>query len=146
MLNKIFKIIREHGRILVTFFGLNIKFKNPFVSQFGDCCYIPDLQRFLDTGTRFAHPIGIVIAEDVIIGKHCDIYQNVTIGKKYGTEGKSPVIGDNIQIYANACVLGDIKIGNNVIIGASSVVLNDVPDNAIVAANPAKIIKYVETK
>lgn len=142
MLGKIFRVMRENGHVLITVFGLNIKFKNPLISQLGDSCYIPDLQRLLDNGTRFIHPVGVVIDEDVVIGNNCSIYQNVTIGKKYSAEGKSPVIGDNVRIYANACVVGDIKIGNNAIIGAGAIVLHDVPANAIVAGNPAKVIKY----
>ena len=51
-----------------------------------------------------------------------------------------PIIGDNVIIYAGACIVGGIKIGNNAIIGANAVVTKDVPDNAIVVGNPAKII------
>lgn len=144
MLGKIFRMNRENGHVLVVLFGLKIRFKNPIVSQLGDCCFIPNLQRLLDNNTKFAHPIGVVIDEDVIIGKNCCFYQNVTIGKKYGTHGGSPVIGNNVRIYANACVIGDIKIGDNAVIGAGSVVTHDVPANAVVAGNPAKIIKYRE--
>lgn len=61
------------------------------------------------------------------------IGQNVTIGGKSGWYDV-PVIGDNVHISAGAC-------GNNVIIGANSVVVKDVPDNCIVAGIPAKIIK-----
>ena len=52
-----------------------------------------------------------------------------------------PVIGDNVHISAGARILGPIRIGNNVIIGANAVVVKDVPDNCIVAGVPAKIIK-----
>ena len=43
---------------------------------------------------------------------------------------------------ANSTILYDVNIGNNVIIGAGSVVVKDVPDNAVVVGNPARIIKY----
>ena len=46
---------------------------------------------------------------------------------------------------ANVVIIGDIKIGNNVIIGAGSVVLKDIPENAIVAGNPARILRYAES-
>ena len=145
MKNKNFKIIRECGHILIYLFGLKIKFKNPMVSQLGDCSIIHNLQRVLDFNINFPYPIGLVIVRDVVIGKNCTIYQNVTIGKKkFGfIEDKNTVIGDNVTIYANACIIGNVRIGNNAVIGAGTVVLDDVPDNAVVAGNPAKIIKYI---
>ncbi|MDO4301388.1 MAG: serine acetyltransferase [Clostridia bacterium] len=87
------------------------------------------------------HPIGIVIGDGVVMGSNCTIYQGVTIGQK---NGYYPVIGDNVCIYPNSVILGDIKIGNNVVIGAGSVVINDVCDNAIIAGVPAKEIKKNE--
>jgi serine O-acetyltransferase len=145
MLGKLFKIMRENGRILIVFFGMRIKFKNPLVSQLGDCCCIGDLQKLLDNRTRFPHPIGIVVTKDVVIGKDCAIYQNVTIDAKYFAKDKPPILGDNVRIYANACIIGDIKIGNNAVIAAGAVVLEDVPPNAVVAGNPAKIIGYQQS-
>ena len=148
MTNKIFKIFRECGCVCIYLFGREIRFKNPLVSQLGDCCSIHNLQRILDFGVNFPNPVGIVIVRDVIIGKNCTIYQNVTIGKKkYGVvEDTHTVIGDNVTIYANACIIQDVNIGNNAIIGAGAVVLDDVPANAVVAGNPAKVIKYIESK
>jgi serine O-acetyltransferase len=64
----------------------------------------------------------------------------VSIAQKNGK--KAADIGDNVRIYANACLLGDINVGNNAIIGAGAVVTKDVPENAVVAGNPAKVIKY----
>jgi acetyltransferase-like isoleucine patch superfamily enzyme len=43
-------------------------------------------------------------------------------------------------------IIGDINIGNNVVVGAGAVVVKDVPDNCIVAGNPARIIKYLDDK
>lgn len=73
------------------------------------------------------------------IGKNCRIFQHVSIG--YLEENKKPVIGDNVTVFAGAKVLGNIKIGNNVIIGANAVVLKDVPDNCTVVGVPAYIVK-----
>ena len=50
------------------------------------------------------------------------------------------VIGDNVFIGADAIVLPNVKIGSDVIVGAGAVVTKDVPDNVVVAGNPAKII------
>lgn len=52
-----------------------------------------------------------------------------------------PKVGKNCIIGTGACLLGNIKIGDNVKIGANSVVLNDVPDNCTVVGIPARIIK-----
>lgn len=50
-------------------------------------------------------------------------------------------IGNNVIVGINSIILPGIKIGNHVVIGAGSVVTNDVPDNTIVAGNPARIIR-----
>lgn len=55
---------------------------------------------------------------------------------------KPPTIGNNIYISTGAKILGDIQIDDNVIVGANSVVIKDVPRNAIVVGVPSRIIKY----
>ena len=136
-----FKIYREDGRIKIDFFGLKLAFKNIFINRLRDCCSINNIEMLKKKGTIFPHPIGIVIGKQVEIGKNCVIYQNVTIGQEHNA---LPKIGDNVCICAGAILLGDITIGNNVIIGAGSVVTKSIPDNAVVVGNPAKIIKYRE--
>lgn len=88
-------------------------------------------------GLSMPHPIGIVIGKEVKIGEFCTIYQGVTIGKR---NGEYPKIGDNVCIYPNSTIVGGVTIGNNVIIGAGSVVLKNVYDNEIIAGVPAKKI------
>jgi serine O-acetyltransferase len=96
----------------------------------------------LGRGTRFAYGgIGVVIHKKAIIGMECLIGTNVTVGGRSGFP-EVPVIGNNVYIATGAKVLGPITVGNNVTIGANSVVINNVPDNAIVAGVPARIIKY----
>lgn len=73
------------------------------------------------------------------IGKDCWINQNVTIG--YTNETDAPILGNNVTIYAGAIVVGEVKIGDNVIIAANAAVVKDVEDNCVVGGVPAKILK-----
>ncbi len=99
-----------------------------YTTQIGSGLYIP-------------HMIGIVVHMEAVIGKNCHISQNVTIGQlNRGDRKGSPTIGDNVYIAPGAVIIGKIQIGNNVVIGANSVVNHDLPDNAVAAGMPAKII------
>ncbi|MBB4118415.1 serine O-acetyltransferase [Mesonia hippocampi] len=96
----------------------------------------------LGKGTRFAYSgIGVVLHKRTVMGKNCMIGTQVTVGGKSG-HYEVPVIGDNVYLATGSKILGPIKIGNNVTVGANAVVVHDVPDNAVVAGIPAKIIKY----
>ncbi len=70
---------------------------------------------------------GIIISNQAVIGKEVTIYHQVTIGG--GKDGGSPVIGDYCLIGPGAKIIGGIRIGNNVKIGANCVVVKDIPEN-----------------
>jgi serine O-acetyltransferase len=96
-----------------------------------------------DIGKGFfiGHFGGIVINEDVKIGRNCNISHGVTIGRSNrGLRKGCPVIGDNVFIGAGAKLFGLITIGNNVAIGANCVVTKDVPNNAVVAGVAGSVI------
>ncbi|OGI18015.1 MAG: serine acetyltransferase [Candidatus Melainabacteria bacterium RIFOXYA2_FULL_32_9] len=84
--------------------------------------------------------LGIVIHSDSIIGKNCIISQGVTIGGS-SRNPKVPEIGNNVLVGAGAKIIGPIKIADNVVIGANSVVTKDIPSNVLVAGIPARVIK-----
>lgn len=92
---------------------------------------------------KFPHPLSIVLGLGIEIGDNCTIYQNVTIGTKHSlknNEVKYPKIGNNVTIYPGSIILGDVKIGDNAIIGASTLILKDVEPNTTYVGNPAKKI------
>lgn len=94
-------------------------------------------------GFYIGHIGGIVVHNNCIIGKNCNISQGVTLGQTNRGERKgTPMIGDNVYIGPGAVVIGKIKIGNNVAIGSNCVVTKDVPDNAVVVGVPGKVISY----
>lgn len=61
------------------------------------------------------------------------------MGGRAGHKGL-PVIGDNVIIGTHSQIIGNVKIGNNAVVGAGAIVTHDVPDNVVVVGNPAKIL------
>ena len=84
--------------------------------------------------------LGVVIHSDTVMGDNCLVAQGVTIGRNLGDK-KVPRFGDDCYVGAGSKVFGEITIGNNVIIGANSVVNKSIPDNCTVVGNPMRIIK-----
>lgn len=72
------------------------------------------------------------------IGANFTVFQNCTIGV---SNGKRPIIGNNVTIFCNCVVVGGIAIGDNVQIGGGSVVCKSIPDNCVVVGNPARIVR-----
>ncbi len=95
-------------------------------------------------GLYIGHTGCIFLYHTVIAGKNLSIGQQVTIGTKgLGVKG-APVIGDDVYIGVGAKLLGPIKVGNNVRIGANAVVIKDVPDNATVVGVPGRVVRREE--
>lgn len=92
-------------------------------------------------GLYIGHGGPIVVNPTTVIGNNCNFSQFTTIGSNYD---KAATIGDNTYIGPNVCIIEDVKIGNNVTIGAGSVVTKDIPDNATAVGNYAKVINYNE--
>ncbi len=85
-------------------------------------------------GRRFVidHGMGVVIGETTVIGDDVLIYHGVTLGGKLNVRTKRhPTIGNNVMIGAESILLGDINVGDNVQIGAGSVITRDVPADSV---------------
>lgn len=96
-------------------------------------------------GLFIDHGQGVVIGETAIIGDFVTIYQGVTLGGTGKETGKRhPTIGDHVLISAGAKLIGSFSVGDYAKIGAGSVVLKEVPENATVVGIPARVIKKAE--
>lgn len=95
-------------------------------------------------GRRFFidHGTGVVIGETAIIGDDVTIYQGVTLGGTGKDTGKRhPTIGNGVMVGSGAKVLGPFSVGDNSVIAAGAVVLNEIPPNCTAVGVPAKVVK-----
>ena len=89
---------------------------------------------------RIDHFGGIIISGDAIFGDDCILRNGVTVGLRSTGERGSPIIGNRVDIGAGAKILGNIRIGDDVAIGANAVVITDVPSHSIAVGIPARIL------
>ena len=93
-------------------------------------------------GIMVDHASGVVIGETAKIGDYSSLFHGVTLGGVGSQKKVNDIhrVGKNVMLSANSTIVGNIKIGDNVKIGAGSVVLNDIPENSTAVGVPAKII------
>jgi serine O-acetyltransferase len=101
----------------------------------------------IGTGFFIDHGTGVVIGETAEIGDYVTLFQGVTLGGTGKERGKRhPTLGNHVVVGAGAKILGGITIGDNVKIGANSVVLKNVAANSTVIGVPARVIKTQGTR
>lgn len=94
----------------------------------------------LGPGLFIDHGMGVVIGETADVGENVTLYQGVSLaGTSLKREKRHPTLGDNVVVGAGAKVIGAIRIGDNSRIGAGSVVVRDVPPNAVVVGVPGRV-------
>jgi serine O-acetyltransferase len=114
------------GKVVEITTGISL----PFAAKIGKGFYI-------------GHFGQIIVSPSAVIGECCNISQGVTIGE--GGRGEKqyvPIIGDRVYLAPGAKLFGNIRIGNDVAIGANAVVTKDLPDNAVAAGVPARVINF----
>ncbi|MGD0498721.1 MAG: serine O-acetyltransferase [Bryobacteraceae bacterium] len=114
------------------------------LSQFGRFLTGIEIHPGASIGRRFFidHGMGVVIGETAEIGDDVLLYQGVTLGGTGNEKGKRhPTLGNRVVVGTGAKVLGSIRIGNDVKIGAGSVVVHPVPDNSTVVGIPGRVVR-----
>lgn len=98
-------------------------------------------------GLRLPHRGGIVIHPQAVLGNNCEIMQGVTIGNNIlKSRDDVAVIGDEVLLCTGAKIIGNVHIGNTVVVGANAVVTKDIPDHTVVAGIPAKEIRTCDDR
>lgn len=131
---KIFLPLFLFCRVTLRHYSLKYGFQIPWQTEIGP-------------GLAILHYGPIIINPYCIIGSNCNITEGVLIGLSHKTDsdGNSlgfsyPKIGDRTALNNSCKILGDVKIGSGSIIGVSSVITKNVPQNSIIVGNPGQII------
>lgn len=133
-MHKYFKCKENSSKYIKPFYVLLVNHYHKKIYYKYSCDITPSCQL---GNIEFRHPIGIVIGGSAVLNDGVIIHQNVTLGalrfdkERRGVDCKQ-VVGKNTIICTGAKILGDIRIGENCIIGANAVVTKNVPDNSIV--------------
>lgn len=124
--------------------------KNPYVEPFVFCGFGFNIEVgdnfYANNNCHFMDPAKIIFGNNVFIGPDCGFYTaHHPMGYKLRNqlyEYAYPItVGDNVWIGGHVTVVPGINIGSNVVIGAGSVVTQDIPDHCVAAGNPCKIIR-----
>ncbi|MGE5342800.1 MAG: serine O-acetyltransferase [Candidatus Omnitrophota bacterium] len=130
-------------RIAHFFWGVGLPFVPRYLSYIARQLTGIDIHPGAKIGGNFFidHGQGVVIGETTEIGENVTLYQGVTLGgTSLENKKRHPTLKDNIIVGAGAKILGPVIIGNNVRIGANSVVNKDIPDNSVVVGVPGRIV------
>lgn len=91
-------------------------------------------------GLYIGHFGSIIVNPDAVIGKNFCVSAGTLVGNAQGKRKGAPVIGSNVIMGRNSIIIGNVRIGNDVLVAPGAFVNFDVPDNSIVIGNPGKII------
>jgi serine acetyltransferase len=127
-------LVHQNFGVLGKFFSYFIIF---FERHWYNCTISP--LACIQGGIIFPHPQGIIIGAEAVIGERAWIFQNVTIGGAPGKVGL-PQIGKDSRIYTGAVLTGPINIGNNVVVGANTVVFQNIEDFTLVKLSKPDIV------
>lgn len=133
-------------RIAHFFWKLGMPFIPRYISDIARQMTAIEIHPGAEIGSDFFidHGAGVVIGETAEIGNNVTIYSGVVLGgTSLERKKRHPTLGDNVVVGSGAKLLGPIVIGNDVRIGANSVVVNDIPSNSVVVGVPGRIVSRV---
>lgn len=135
LFHKILRMSQGHDNKLLRLLGrLGLKY---YRDKFGiEIMYYTKI----GAGLVLSHPYNITVNGAAVIGKNVSLYKGCTIGEENrGKRKGAPVLGDCVWVGTNAQVVGNIVIGNDVLIAPNSFVNCDVPSHSVVYGNPCVI-------
>lgn len=125
----------------------------PKSTSIGERFFCSSDRIFVGENTGLGKNLQIIAYAPVKIGHHCSFsFDNMIITsthdfKDFSTVIAKPIeIGDNVWVTSNVTILPGVKIGNNTVIGAGSVVTHDIPSGVLAAGNPCRVIKEINFK
>ena len=130
-------------RIAHFFWKLGVPYIPRYISDIATQLTAIDIHPGAEIGSEFFidHGAGVVIGETAEIGNNCTFYAGVVLGgTKLEQKKRHPTLGNDVVVGTGAKILGPVIIGDNVRVGANSVVVNDVPPHCVVVGVPAKIV------
>ena len=133
-------------RVAHRLWKMRLRLLGRLVSQFARWVTGVEIHPGASIGNGFFidHGMGVVIGETTEIGDYVTLFQGVTLGGTGKEKGKRhPTLGNHVVVGSGAKVLGNIRIGDSVKIGANSVVLRSVPSNSTVTGIPGRIVKSI---
>ncbi len=131
-------------RLAHKLYTMNVPLVPRIISQFSRALTGIEIHPGAKIGRRFFidHGMGVVVGETAEIGDDVLLYQGVTLGGTGKERGKRhPTVGNHVVVGTGAKVLGNIRVGDCVKIGAGSVVVHSVPDHSTVVGIPGRVVR-----
>lgn len=101
------------------------------------------LESRIGAGLFIGHFGTVVVSAMAEIGNNCNLAHGITLGAARGKRAGAPKLGDRVWVGTGAVLVGNIKIGSDVLIAPNAYVNIDVPENTLVIGNPAQLIHKI---
>lgn len=95
------------------------------------------LRLFIGQGTYLGHAFNITVNDLAVIGDYCNLHKGVVIGRENrGPRKGAPTLGNKVWVGINSAIVGNVIIGDDVLIAPCTYVNCDVPSHSVVFGNP----------